>query len=123
MLGAGSSGMSRGGCGGSNGRLGSDWDQRARCATYRRRGRGTVQPRCLPPGRGALLYMGCRNARGGREGWLVAARRGAAGPAVIALTDDGKHGRETIRNHDHMHRLLAPTYSHLTPCAQVEVWR
>ena len=73
--------------------------------------------------RGALLYMGCRNARGGREGWLVAARRGAAGPAVIALTDDGKHGRETIRNHDHMHRLLAPTYSHLTPCAQVEVWR
>ena len=39
----------RGGCGDSDGRLGSDWDQRARCAAFRRRGRGPVQPRCFLP--------------------------------------------------------------------------
>ena len=45
----------RGGCGDSDGHLSSESNQRARCAAFRRRGRGTVQPRCFPPGRGALL--------------------------------------------------------------------
>ena len=45
-MGAGRGQLRRASCGDSDRRIGSEWDQCARCAAFRRRGRGSVQPRC-----------------------------------------------------------------------------